>query len=110
MKNEASTKVARDEIYKSFSRIIRKLRFKNNGTKIFKDWYIDGRLYIYYEMKDGFISVLRFLDPMKLKFIKEGKEEFLEAGGTNYKHIPCMNDNDDWVDVMVSWINDWKSK
>ena len=40
----------------------------------------------------------------------EGKEEFLEAGGTNYKHIPCMNDNDDWVDVMVSWINDWKSK
>ncbi|PQJ73904.1 ferrochelatase [Polaribacter gangjinensis] len=40
----------------------------------------------------------------------EGKEEFLEAGGTDYKHIPCMNDNDDWVDVMVSWINDWKSK
>ena len=39
----------------------------------------------------------------------EGKEEFLEAGGTNYKHIPCMNDNDDWVDVMVSWINDWKN-
>lgn len=40
----------------------------------------------------------------------EGKEEFLEAGGTDYKHIPCMNDNDDWVDVMVSWINDWKNK
>lgn len=40
----------------------------------------------------------------------EGKEEFLEAGGTDYKHIPCMNDNDNWVDVMVSWINDWKSK
>ena len=34
-----------------------------------------------------------------------GKEDFLEAGGTAYKHIPCMNDNDDWVDVMVSWIN-----
>lgn len=40
----------------------------------------------------------------------EGKEEFLEAGGTNYKHIPCMNDNDDWVDVMVSWLNDWKNR
>ena len=38
----------------------------------------------------------------------EGKEDFLEAGGTAYKHIPCMNDNDDWVDVMVSWINKWE--
>jgi len=40
----------------------------------------------------------------------EGKEEFLKFGGTDYKHIPCMNDNDDWVDVMVKWINDWKNK
>lgn len=40
----------------------------------------------------------------------EGKDEFLKFGGTDYKHIPCMNDNDDWVDVMVSWINDWKNK
>ena len=40
----------------------------------------------------------------------EGKEDFLEAGGTDYKHIPCMNDNDDWVDVMVKWINDWENK
>lgn len=40
----------------------------------------------------------------------EGKEEFLEAGGTDYKHIPCMNDNDDWVDVMVSWLNEWNNK
>jgi len=37
----------------------------------------------------------------------EGKKEFLEAGGESYKHIPCMNDNDDWVDVMVKWIEDW---
>jgi len=40
----------------------------------------------------------------------EGKDEFLKFGGTDYKHIPCMNDNDDWVDVMVSWIDDWKQK
>jgi len=37
----------------------------------------------------------------------EGKKEFLEAGGESYKHIPCMNDNDDWVNVMVKWIEDW---
>lgn len=37
----------------------------------------------------------------------EGKEEFLHAGGTDYKHVPCMNDNDNWVNVMVKWINNW---
>lgn len=39
----------------------------------------------------------------------EGKEDFLEAGGTDYKHIPCMNDNDSWVDVMAGWIRDWET-
>ena len=38
----------------------------------------------------------------------EGKEDFLEAGGTDYKHIPCMNDNDDWVQVMTGWIHHWE--
>lgn len=37
----------------------------------------------------------------------EGKEQFLEAGGQDYKHIPCLNDNDDWVEVMNRWINEW---
>jgi ferrochelatase len=37
----------------------------------------------------------------------EGKEDFMEAGGSDYKHIPCMNDNDDWVDVNVKWILNW---
>lgn len=40
----------------------------------------------------------------------EGEEQFKEAGGTDYKHIPCMNDNDNWVDVMVRWIDEWKGK
>lgn len=39
----------------------------------------------------------------------EGKEDFLKAGGTSYKHIPCMNDNDDWVDVMASWVKEWEN-
>jgi len=39
----------------------------------------------------------------------EGKEQFFEGGGTNYKHIPCMNDNDDWVKVMNTWIDEWEN-
>ncbi|MFL0110886.1 ferrochelatase [Tenacibaculum maritimum] len=40
----------------------------------------------------------------------EGKEEFMENGGGTYKHIPCMNDNDDWVAVMNKWIDTWAAK
>ena len=38
----------------------------------------------------------------------EGRDEFIKFGGTDYKHIPCMNDNEDWVDVMSSWIAKWE--
>lgn len=40
----------------------------------------------------------------------EGKHQFQKAGGEDYKHIPCLNDNQDWVDVMVKWIRDWELK
>ncbi len=40
----------------------------------------------------------------------EGKHQFMEAGGEDYKYIPCLNDNDDWVDVMVAWIEQWQEK
>ena len=38
----------------------------------------------------------------------EGREEFLEAGGEEYIHIPCLNDRDDWVELMARWIDDWE--
>ena len=39
----------------------------------------------------------------------EGKEQFIEAGGKNYKHIPCLNDNEGWVKVMANWIQEWQN-
>ncbi|MEJ2163122.1 MAG: ferrochelatase [Robiginitalea sp.] len=38
----------------------------------------------------------------------EGKEEFEEAGGKEYIHIPCLNDREDWVRLMSKWINEWE--
>ncbi|MBU2997617.1 ferrochelatase [Cellulophaga baltica] len=38
----------------------------------------------------------------------EGEEQYTEAGGEAYKHIPCLNDSDDWVGVMAKWVNDWE--
>lgn len=40
----------------------------------------------------------------------EGKEQFEEAGGESYKHIPCLNDNDAWVAVMAKWVNEWQAE
>jgi ferrochelatase len=40
----------------------------------------------------------------------EGKEQFEEAGGEHYKHIPCLNEREDWVALMASWIHDWQTK
>lgn len=39
----------------------------------------------------------------------EGKKQFLEAGGESYKHIPCINDNDDWIDVVANWTQTWQN-
>ena len=39
----------------------------------------------------------------------EGKEEFEEAGGKQYTHIPCLNDSDPWADLMVKWIRQWEA-
>jgi ferrochelatase len=39
----------------------------------------------------------------------EGKKEFLHAGGENFQHIPCLNDDETWVNTMASWINNHRN-
>ncbi len=39
----------------------------------------------------------------------EGKKQFLEAGGSDFKHLSCLNDNDTWVNTVNNWINNWAS-
>ncbi|GAO31240.1 ferrochelatase [Geofilum rubicundum] len=34
----------------------------------------------------------------------EGRETFMEAGGTLYTTVPCLNSNDDWVEAVVKMI------
>lgn len=33
----------------------------------------------------------------------EGKEEFLEAGGEEFHYIPCLNDSQVFVDLLLKW-------
>jgi len=38
----------------------------------------------------------------------EGEKQFLNAGGEKFKHIPCLNENEQWVDTMCTWIKNWQ--
>jgi len=37
----------------------------------------------------------------------EGAEIFLEMGGNSFTTVPCLNDDDNWVELLSNWINTW---
>lgn len=39
----------------------------------------------------------------------EGEEIFHEVGGDNFTTVPCLNDDQEWVDLLAKWINTWRT-
>lgn len=39
---------------------------------------------------------------------REGREEFEENGGEEFHLISCLNDRQDWADVLIGWIEKWE--
>lgn len=37
----------------------------------------------------------------------EGEEIFQEVGGKDFTTIPCLNTDQNWVNLLADWINDW---
>ena len=37
-------------------------------------------------------------------------EEFKHNGGEEFLAVPCLNDEDEWCNVVANWINDWKKE
>lgn len=37
------------------------------------------------------------------------KEDFISNGGEDFLAIPCMNEDELWVDALHTWIEDWKT-
>lgn len=37
----------------------------------------------------------------------EGQEIFHEMGGKDFTTIPCLNDDDAWVNLLSKWISEW---
>ena len=40
----------------------------------------------------------------------EGEEIFHEVGGKTFTTIPCLNDDQEFVDLLSNWINNWVKK
>ncbi|SHI68245.1 ferrochelatase [Algibacter luteus] len=40
----------------------------------------------------------------------EGEEIFHEVGGKSFTTIPCLNDDQEFVDLLSNWINNWVKK
>ena len=38
----------------------------------------------------------------------EGKKDFLENGGINYLAIPCLNEEEQWINTVSTWISNWQ--
>ncbi len=72
---KVSAKSIKKHIEIAFAEVVRLLEFNNKSYEIFKRWYVDGRLY--YEViidekrLDEGIKELRYLDPRKIRKIRE---------------------------------------
>jgi ferrochelatase len=40
----------------------------------------------------------------------EAHDEFLKNGGEEFLTIPCMNEDELWVDALQTWISEWQAK
>lgn len=72
-------KQLKNKIRQEFDNVLKVLDFNNSGYDIFKQWYVDGRLYYHIMIdektpRDG-IKEVRKIDPRKIKKVRERKTE-----------------------------------
>ena len=82
--NIGYTKKIKDRIREEFDSVLRLLDFDTKGHDIFRRWYVDGRLYYHkvIDMKNPRrgIQELRYIDPRKIKKVKETRKSNKNTG------------------------------
>ena len=82
----ASDKV-KDTIRKEFRGIKEMMDFDKKSHEIFRNWYVDGRLYymkvIDTKKPEDCIQEIRYIDPMKMKFVRQEKKKNKNLGGVD---------------------------
>ena len=86
----ASDKV-KDSIRKEFKGIKEMMDFDKKSHEIFRNWYVDGRLFYLKVIdtkkpEDG-IQEIRYIDPMKMKFIRQEKKVNKNMGGVDLQNV-----------------------
>ena len=78
------SKSIKDKITEEFENILKLYNFSENGYDLFRQWYIDGKLFFYVVLdkdnfKKGIVDLIQ-IDPKKIRKIKEIKKEKNEKG------------------------------
>ena len=86
LSNVNATDKLKDRIREEFKHIKEMMDFDKKSHEIFKNWYVDGRLYYIKVIdtkrpQDG-IQEIRYVDPMKMKFVRQ------EKGTKNKGNLP----------------------
>ena len=86
LSNVNATDKLKDKIREEFTHIKEMMDFDKKSHEIFKNWYVDGRLYYLKVIdtkkpQDG-IQEIRYVDPMKMKFVRQ------EKGTKNKGNLP----------------------
>lgn len=79
------------KISNEFQEILNLLNFSENGHDLFRRWYIDGRLNMHIiideeNAKSG-IQEIRYIDPRKIKLIREFEEIKTKIPGSTIKRV-----------------------
>lgn len=98
----------KEKIQEEFSDVYDMLQFDHKGHDIFKTWYVDGRLYYHLILdpanpKEG-IQELRYVDPMKIRKIKDIKKE------KNNKGIEVVKSQEEYYIYNDKGISDSSTK
>lgn len=72
------------KIREAFKEVVRLMKFEENGHDVFRNWYIDGRIYYHLILdpsrpKDGILDIVR-IDPRKIRKVKDVKKKKNEKG------------------------------
>jgi hypothetical protein len=84
-------KAVKDKIREEFDEVVSLLDFSNKGHEIFRQWYIDGRIY-YHKVIDNKapkkgINELRFVDCKKVRKVRDVQKEKNQDGVEIVKNI-----------------------
>lgn len=90
-KNVDQSDTVKKKLEEEFRNILKVLKFKENSYDIFRNWYVDGRLYYHViidnsKPKEG-IKELRRVDPRKIKKIREIEKKDKSVKGENYSLV-----------------------